>query len=238
MQALIFAGGKGTRLLPDTATVPKPMLRIAGVPLLEILLRQLARQGFREVVLALGHLPEVVTNFVGDGARFGVHMQTLCENEPLGTAGAIALALPHLGENFLTLNGDLLTTMDFAAFADQHRRLGADVSMAIARRAVRSAFGVIQHDDDLRFLDYFEKQTRFETISLGCYVFRKAAIEALLSQPERIDMPELMLRLRDARADVRCVVQECAWYDIGQPDDYRRAQEWFVQARGEILPGA
>jgi len=113
MKALILVGGKGTRLRPYTTVIPKPLLPIGDLPVLEIILRQLKRAGVEEVILAVGHMAHLFESFFQDGKRFGLSITYSFEDKPLGTAGAIAHALDSLGENFIVMNGDLLTTLNY-----------------------------------------------------------------------------------------------------------------------------
>jgi NDP-sugar pyrophosphorylase family protein len=120
VQAIILAGGKGTRLRPYTTTFPKPLMPIDDLPILEIVLRQLARAGFDRIIMTTGHLAEMIRLFCGDGSKWGVHIEYTFEDRPLGTAGPIALLTDKVDDNFLVMNGDLLTTMDYRRSFNTH----------------------------------------------------------------------------------------------------------------------
>ncbi len=238
MKALLLAGGRGTRLLPYTTTVPKPLFPIGDIPIMELLLRQLGRHGLREVFVATGYLGHLIETFFGDGEKLGLSLRYLREVNPLGTAGPIAAALPDLGADFLVLNGDLVTTLDFSEFQNFHKKLSADATVAVTTRRTTSQFGLIEQDAEGRLTNYREKPTETATVSMGCYVFRAAALEPRVRAGEYLDMPDLILRLRDAGANVRCHTQSCRWFDVGRPEDHKLANEWFAAHREEFLAPA
>jgi NDP-sugar pyrophosphorylase family protein len=238
MKAVLLAGGKGTRLLPYTAIFPKPLVPIGEIPVMELILRQLAHRGFREIIIAVGHLGHLIEAYFQNGDRFGVSIQYLRETSPLGTAGPVAAALPLLGEDehFLVMNGDLVTTMDFSLLREDHLRQGADATVAVHQRTVASEFGVIDMDAAGRLTGYREKPSQTMILSMGCYVFRRAALEGQLHEGERLDMPDLILRLHAAKKEVFCHAPSCRWLDIGRPEDHQVAGEWFAAHRSEFLP--
>ncbi len=236
MHALLLAGGKGTRLLPYTTIIPKPLRPVGEIPMMELLVRQLRASGITKIFVVVGHLGSLIEAFFQDGAAFGVSMQYLREKQPLGTAGPLAAALALLGETFLVLNGDLLTTLDFAELARAHRETGADATVSVFPREVRSEFGVIEQDSTGRLTGYREKPVRTFSVSMGCYAFRRDALLPHMQPGEPLDMPELILRMHEAGANVRCHSQPCRWLDIGRPEDHHLANEWFAQHRDEFLP--
>lgn len=234
VDALLLAGGRGTRLGPYAAVLPKPLVPLGDMPVLEILLRRLHRHGLTNLVLCTGHLAELIQAYFGDGTRFGVRLRYAREDRPLGTAGPIRL-VPDLGDPFLVLNGDLLTTLDLAAMLAAHRRSGADATIATYPREVRIDFGVLDIDDDGHLQQYREKPVYHFDVSMGVYVFRHHVLELIRPQ-ERLDIPELVERIRAAGGRVACHRSDCYWLDIGRPDDYARAQQEFEQHRGRFLP--
>ena len=142
MQAVILAGGQGTRLRPYTAVLPKPLMPIGDMPILEIVLRQLQRAGFRDVTLAVSYLAEMMQAYCGDGSRFGLRIRYSRETASLSTAGPLKL-IPGLDDTFLVMNGDLLTTLDYAALIRFHREHGAMATIATHRRTVLIDYGVV-----------------------------------------------------------------------------------------------
>ncbi|MEO7932233.1 MAG: sugar phosphate nucleotidyltransferase [Chthoniobacterales bacterium] len=236
MQALLLAGGKGTRLLPYTTIIPKPLMPIGDMPVMELLVRQLRASGVTEILVAIGHLGSLIEAFFQDGTAFGVSIRYLRENQPLGTAGPLTTALPELGEDFLVLNGDLLTTLNFAKLLQAHRETQADATVSVFPREMKSEFGVIEQDNTGLLIGYHEKPVQTFVVSMGCYAFRRTALLPHLKPGEPLDMPALILRLHDAGANVRCHSQACRWLDIGRPEDHLLANEWFAEYRHEFLP--
>jgi NDP-sugar pyrophosphorylase family protein len=236
MKALIMAGGRGTRLLPYTTIIPKPLMPVGDRPILEILLWQLRAAGIREVVLSVGHLSHLFRAYFGDGRRLGMRIKYVEETEPLGTAGSIGLALPHLGGNFLMMNGDLLTTMDFGGFMRHHERSKAAATIGIHKRDVKIEFGVISVTPEGDLKSYDEKPMLHYQLSMGVYVLNRRMVEPHVWPVRRVDAPDLMLNLLAARRRVSCYSEKCYWLDIGRPEDYRIANEVIKWGRFK-LPG-
>ena len=145
MMAIILAGGKGTRLKPFTISIPKPLLPLGDLPILEIVIRQLAAAGCSRVVLTLGHLAHLFTAFIGDGSRWGIRIEHLIEDEPLGTAGCLRL-ISGLEDDFIVMNGDLLTTLDYRKLLDDHIVRDNWATIATTNRHVDIGYGVIEAD--------------------------------------------------------------------------------------------
>lgn len=234
MQAVILAGGQGTRLRPYTAVLPKPLMPIGDMPILEIVLRQLARAGFAEVTLAVSYLAEMIQAYCGDGSRFGLRLRYSRETEALSTAGPLRL-VPGLDGTFLVMNGDLLTTLDYAALVRAHRESGAVATIAIHRRSVRIDYGVVEPAADGTLARYVEKPEYHYRVSMGVNVLEPRALEHI-RPGEALGMPDLMLRLRDAGLRVMTCELPCLWLDIGRMDDYETALETFRTRRAEFLP--
>src|SRR5438094_583587 len=142
MHAVILAGGKGTRLRPYTTVFPKPLMPVGDLPILEVVIRQLRAAGCSGVTLAVGHLAELLMAFFGDGGRWGLPIDYVREEQPLGTVGALAL-LPPFEAPFLLMNGDVLTTLDYRTLLERHRQAGAIATIAMHERAVQIDLGVI-----------------------------------------------------------------------------------------------
>jgi NDP-sugar pyrophosphorylase family protein len=231
--AVILAGGLGLRLRPYTMNIPKPLLPLGDHPTLEIVLRQLAAQGFTRVVITLGHLPELMEATLGSGERFGLELQYEREEVPLGTAGALRL-VDDLPDTFLVMNGDLLTTVDYADVVEQQRRSEGAATVVLARRQVHIDYGVVHLGQDGRLDRYEEKPVLQYFVSTGIYALDKSAVDLL---PEgRCDMPDLMNRINTDGPGVHCHVTDAYWQDIGRFDDYQRASADFVADPGRFLP--
>ena len=235
MRAVILAGGKGTRLAPYTTILPKPLMPVGDMPILEIVIRQLARHGFNELTLAVGHLAELLMAYCGDGSRFDVKIDYSREEQPLGTAGPIAL-VSNLNETFLVMNGDLLTTIDYGAMLKYHRERGALATIACYQRDVKIDLGVIDVDSDNWVANYIEKPTYHYAVSMGIYIF-EPAILGYITRGQRLDLPELVLNLIKEGKKVNVYNFDGYWLDIGRHDDYEQAIDEFSAHRDEFLPG-
>lgn len=234
-QAVIMAGGKGTRLHPYSALLPKPLMPLGDMPVLELLLRRLRRAGVTDVILAVNHLRHLLEAYFGDGSKLGLSIRYHNEDKPLGTAGALGDMLDDLDEHFIVSNGDLLTSMDLQAMARQHLDLGCDASVGVHERENKIDFGLIEFDTDRRLSAYREKPTSLYYVSMGIYILRREAVRHEIAAGEYLDMPTLLLKLRAANADVRCYHDQCFWLDIGRPDDFALAQSMFEQNRTLFL---
>jgi NDP-sugar pyrophosphorylase family protein len=233
MRAVILAGGKGTRLAPYTTVLPKPLMPVGDMPILEIVIRQLARHGFTEITLAVGHLAELVMAYCGDGSKFGVNIDYSREEEPLGTAGPISL-IPNLNETFLVMNGDLLATLDYSAMWNYHRERSAIATLASYRRDIKIDLGVIESEDGW-VKDYIEKPTYHYAVSTGIYIFEPAILEYIV-RGMPLDLPELMLRLLKSAQKINIYNFDGYWLDIGRHDDYETAITEFNLHRPDFLP--
>jgi NDP-mannose synthase len=233
MRAVILAGGKGTRLAPYTTILPKPLMPIGDMPILEIVIRQLAHHGVRNITLAVGHLAELLMAYCGNGEKFGIKIDYSREEMPLGTAGPISL-IPNLDETFLVMNGDLLSTLDYSAMCNYHRERGAIATLASYRRDIRIDLGVIEAEDGW-VKDYIEKPIYHYSVSTGIYIFEPAILQ-YIERGQHLDLPELVLRLLKEGQKVNVYDFDGYWLDIGRHDDYETAIEEFLLHRGEFLP--
>lgn len=233
MKAVILAGGKGTRLAPYTTILPKPLMPIGDMPILEIVIRQLAYHGVGDVTLAVGYLAELLMAYCGNGEKFGIKINYSREKEPLGTAGPISL-IPDLNETFLVMNGDLLATLDYSAMWKHHVERGAIATLASYRRDVKIDLGVIESKDGW-VKDYIEKPTYHYSVSTGIYIFEPAILQ-YIEPGKHLDLPELILRLLKEGQKVNVYDFDGYWLDIGRHDDYETAIQEFLVHRAEFLP--
>jgi NDP-sugar pyrophosphorylase family protein len=236
MQAVILAGGKGTRLRPYTTVLPKPLMPLGDRPILEIILRQLRRAGVRRVILAVGYMGQLFRAFFEDGQRLGLEISYTYEERPLGTAGALGGMLDQLDDDFLVMNGDLLTTLSYRNLFEFHRARGAAATIGLHRRDVKIDFGVIEADPDGRLQRYIEKPLYHFDVSMGVNVVNRRAAEPYLAPGAYLDLPDLMLKLVGGGASVYCYREPCEWLDIGRVDDYQRAADIFESRKAEFLP--
>jgi len=232
MQALILAGGEGTRLKPFTNVIPKPLVPIGDLPILEVVLRQLKHHGADRIILAVNKLARLIEAFFGDGSRLGLEIVYSLEDKPLGTAGPIRLA-DNLDEDFIVMNGDLLTTIDYTDFFRRHKVKRATATIATFQKEVKIDLGVLETKDD-SFTNYIEKPTYHFTVSIGIYVLNRRVLR-FIDGDRRFDMPDLVLALHNAGEKIVCYSGDYDWLDIGRMDDYERAVQLFEANRDKYL---
>ncbi|HEY3827697.1 MAG TPA: sugar phosphate nucleotidyltransferase [Solirubrobacteraceae bacterium] len=238
-RAVILAGGKGTRLRPYTTVLPKPLMPIGDRPVLDIIVRQLKAHGFQRITVATGHLAELIEVFFRDGSVYGIPIDYYREDEPLGTVGALALIDGLREEDVLVMNGDVLTDIDYGALLAHHQASDAAATIATKGRHVQISLGVLRFGDEgdpTRLTGYDEKPAIDYTASMGVYCFAPRALDHI-DAGERIDFPDLVLRLIAAGEIVRSWPSDDYWLDIGRHDDYEQAQEEFERVRARLIPG-
>lgn len=231
VRAVILAGGKGTRLMPLTANLPKPLVPVGGLPILEIIVRQLRRRGITDLTLSVGHLHGLLQAHFGDGAPWGVGIDYSHETEPLGTAGPVAL-VERLSDPFLVLNGDLLCSIDYADMIARHRASGALVTIASFAKRHKIELGVLETEGD-RLVDYVEKPVKSYLVSMGIYAMSPEVVR-YIPKGERFDLPDLVRRLISEGRRIDLYRFDGYWRDIGTMDEYAAANEEFETVRPEL----
>ncbi len=233
--AVILAGGKGTRLRPFTITLPKPLVPIGDESsVLEIVIRQLAHQGFGSATLAIGHFGELIEAYVGDGTQWGMAIDYAREQEPLGTMGPVVQVADRLPEHFLVLNGDTLTEMNYARLLEAHAASDAPITVATARRETRVEFGVLEIADG-RVTGFREKPVIGYTVAIGAYAVSRAALQRY-PVGEALGFDELMRDLIARGEHPASFDFTGFWLDIGRPEDYDRANVEFDAIKARLLP--
>lgn len=233
--AVILAGGKGTRLRPYTTTIPKPLVPIGDdCAILEIVLRQLARDAFSRVTIAIGHLGELIRAYVGGGTQWGLEVDYATEEQPLGTMGPVVSILDRLPERFLVLNGDILTDLPFAALLDAHAASDAPLTIAAYRRQVDVDFGVLEVEAG-RLVGFREKPSLHYQVSMGVYALSRATL-ASYPAGRPLGFDGLVLDLLAAGRQPAIYPFDGYWLDIGRPEDYDRANAEFAGLRSKLLP--
>jgi NDP-sugar pyrophosphorylase family protein len=209
---------------------------IGDMPILEVVLRQLKAAGVTRVTMAVGYLAELMQAFFGDGKRLGLEIDYSFEERPLGTVGPLTL-IPSLADeqDFLMMNGDVLTTIDYSKLFERHRTSGADVTIATYRREVKIDFGVIETDGADLLTGYVEKPRFDYRVSMGVYCFN-AEVLRRLEPGTYCDFPDLVKSLLAAGRQVASYPFDGYWLDMGRPDDYATAIEEFEARRAEFLP--
>jgi len=206
---------------------------IGEFPILEVVVRQLARHGFDHITLAVNHQAEIIRAFFGDGAKWGVTIDYSLEDAPLGTMGPLRL-IPDLPEHFLVMNGDLLTDIDFSRFHDEHVAAQELFTVSSYRREQRIDYGTLEADSEGRLQRFAEKPVVPYEVSMGIYMVSRRAIEHVpVGEPYGFD--QLMLALLGAQQTVRVRSFGGYWLDIGRPDDYAQAIEEFDHMRHRFL---
>jgi NDP-sugar pyrophosphorylase family protein len=234
-RAIVLCGGAGTRLRPFTTTIPKPLAPVGEKPILEILLRRLARAGFGRATLCVSRAAELLRAFFGDGARLGIALDYAVEERPLGTVGPLTL-LPDLPEHVLVVMGDILTDADPASLLDRHIARGNDATVAACTRRVPVDFGVLRADAG-RLLEFTEKPVLEVDVSMGLYGLARRLVERL-PRGEPYGFDRLMID-GIARGDrIEVVRHEGFWLDIGRPEDFDRANELYPSMKARLDPDA
>lgn len=236
MRAVVLAGGRGTRLAPYTTSFPKPLVPIGDLPILDIVLRQLRWYGIEEAILSVGHLAALIeAYFLAREPIPGLKISYLRESKPLGTAGALAM-LGNADENLLVVNGDVLTTLNFAEMMDFHAQQESVLTIAVHPKTVQIDLGVLDVDDSGSIVAYREKPSLEYLCSMGVYLYSRKALEAI-EPGQRLDFPDLVLRMLAQNHRVASYRPDCYWLDIGRPDDYEMANDEFARMRHLFLPG-
>ncbi|MBU6227216.1 MAG: NDP-sugar synthase [Acidobacteria bacterium] len=240
MDAVILVGGFGTRLRPLTLSVPKPLLPVGNVPIVQRILVALERAGVTRAVLALGFKPEPFLAAFPDGRCGGVELVYAVEPEPLDTAGAIAFAARHAGisSTFVVANGDVLTGLDIVRVVDFHRASGAEGTLHLVPVDDPSQFGVVETDATGRVLRFVEKPAPGETtsrnVNAGTYVLEPSVIDRVpvggKLSIERVVFPEMV-----ASASLYAIPTDDAWIDTGRPETFLAANMSAVEAAGSSI---
>jgi NDP-sugar pyrophosphorylase family protein len=236
MRAVILAGGRGTRLAPYTTVIPKPLLPVGDMPILEVLIRQLAYYGFNRVTLSLGYMAEYFKLFFAHHKSLSrlVEVDFVEEEHPTGTAGSLS-AVPDLEGTFLVMNGDLLTSIDYRELIEFHRRHGAILTIATQNKKVPIDLGVLDTDDQGAVIGYREKPLLHYQISMGIYVY-EAEILRHIPKNDYLDFPDLVCKLLSDNRRVHTFFNDACWLDLGRAEDLQQATEVFLARRHEFLP--
>ncbi len=222
MQALILAGGEGTRLRPLTSTIPKPVVPLAGRPFIAYMLDWLRAHGVQEAILAAGFMADEVKAVLGDGSGLGIRLEYVLEPKPLGTGGALKYAQDLLHDRFLMLNGDVLTDIDLGAQLEQHERAGARATLALVEVEDPSAYGLVRLAADHAVEEFIEKPASAHPphlINAGVYVLERDVLDEIAptgtpSSIERDVFPQLI-----GQGLFGCPARGY-WLDIGTPERY------------------
>jgi dTDP-glucose pyrophosphorylase len=219
---IVMAGGLGTRLQPHTETCPKPLLPVAGKPMLEHILERAQGDGFTRFVIAVRYLGQMIEDYFGDGSRWGVEISYLREESPLGTAGALSLLKPRPAESVVVTNGDVLTDVRYSDFLDFHLRNGATATMAVRLFEWQHPYGVVA-TQGIEITSFEEKPVYRSNINAGVYALRPEAFDSL-RQGQRCDMPTLFQSIQARGNRIVVYPMHEPWLDVGRPSDYAKAE--------------
>lgn len=221
MQAVILAGGKGVRLKPYTVSLPKPLVPVGEEPILKILLQNLRRQGVREATICVNHMADLIEAYFGDGSKFGISVQYTHEQQPLGTAAPIKL-IKTLPDDFLVMNGDLLTDISFKQLYWQHKHNDAIMTIATHTQKIKVDYGVIKPGPDHTAESFVEKPTYDINVCMGIYALNKRALD-YIPDGTRFGFDDLVKALLAKGETVRTFPHTGYWLDIGRPEEYEQA---------------
>lgn len=232
-RAIILAGGKGTRLQPYTVVLPKPLMPLGEYPILEVIIRQLVQHGFDHVTLAVNHQAEIIRAFFQDGAKWGIKIDYSLEDKPLSTMAPLRL-INDLPENFLVMNGDILTDLSFSDVFEEHVRKNNIFSISSHVRDQKIDYGVLEIDVDGYLCGFSEKPKSQYLVSMGVYMVSSRIMD-FIPEGQSYGFDNLMLDLIAAKQAVSVREFDGYWLDIGRPDDYMQAIQEFEQMKSRFL---
>ncbi|MFX0047386.1 MAG: sugar phosphate nucleotidyltransferase [Candidatus Hermodarchaeota archaeon] len=234
MKAIILAGGKGTRLRPFTYSLPKPLMPIGGeMPILEIILTQLKKNEFTDITIAVNYMAKIIKAFFGDGSDWGLSIDYSFEEKPLSTIGPLTL-IGDLPENFLVMNGDILTDLNYKKFLEWHVRNKNEISIATYKRSSKIEFGVLKYNDNQDIFEFVEKPEYHFNVSMGVYALNKSVIDTL-PKNEPYGFDQLMIDGIKNRMKIKAFPHDSYWLDIGRDDDFQQANEDYLKNKKKIL---
>lgn len=232
-RAVILAGGKGTRLRPYTVVLPKPLMPIGDYPILEVIIRQLMQNGFNRITMAVNHQADLIQTFFGDGSKWGIKIDYSLEDKPLSTMAPLKL-INDLPDNFLVMNGDILTDLDYNEFYESHVNNNNIFTISAYQREVKSEFGVLELNDNNTLVGFKEKPIQKYDVSMGIYMVSKKAVD-YIPEDTFYGFDHLMIDLMNNNQEPKVKRFDGYWLDIGRPDDYEQAIEEFDKLKDKFL---
>jgi len=232
-RAVILAGGKGTRLRPYTVVLPKPLMPIGEFPILEVIIRQLVRHGFDHVTMAVNHQAEIIRAFFQDGAKWNIRIDYSQEDKPLSTMAPLRL-IHNLPENFLVMNGDILTDLSYSDLFEEHVSKNNIFTISSHVREQKIDYGVLEADASGHLSGFTEKPKTKYIVSMGVYMASRRIID-FIPEGQSYGFDNLMLDLIAAKQPAAVCEFDGYWLDIGRPDDYMQAIEEFDQMKPRFL---
>ncbi|MFA2567567.1 sugar phosphate nucleotidyltransferase [Bacillus wiedmannii] len=233
MRAVIMAGGKGIRLHPYTKIIPKPLIPLNEIPILEVILRQLQYHGFTHVTLTLNYKARLIQTYFGDGKELGLNIDYTVEDKEMGTIGPLTL-IENLNEPFLLMNADILTDLDFSKFYKEHIDSNAIGTVMLYNHSLNVDFGVVERNSIGEITDYLEKPSHDLLISSGIYMLNPESI-FYLNKDEEIGAPEFLKKLIKSQKIVKSYTHEGVWMDIGTKRGLDLATDFFQKNKNQLL---
>jgi NDP-sugar pyrophosphorylase family protein len=233
MRAIILAGGHGTRLKPYTVVLPKPLMPIGEYPIIEIIVRQLVYYGFTHITMAVNHQADIIKAFFGDGNKWNTKIDYSLEDKPLSTMGPLKI-IHDLPDNFLIMNGDILTDLDFCEFYHYHEENENIFTISAYQRIQCSEYGVLEVNSEDRLIGFKEKPAVTYDVSMGIYMANKRILD-YIPEGQLYGFDHLMLDLIKDEKPVFIKRFAGYWLDIGRPDDYLQAIEEFEHLKEHFL---
>jgi len=233
-RAIILAGGKGSRLHPYTIVLPKPLMPIGEFPILEVIIKQLAANEFSHVTLAVNHQAEIIQAFFGNGGKWGIKIDYSLEDKPLSTMAPLKL-IDDLPEQFLVMNGDILSNFCFSHFYNQHKKNSSLFMIAMYKREIKSEFGVLTTNKQGQLIRFKEKPVSIYDVSMGIYMLDRKVLD-MIPDNQAYGFDDLMYTLIAQKRFPDTYSFDGYWLDIGRPDDYRTAIDLFEDNKQLFLP--
>lgn len=219
MQAIIMAGGKGTRLRPYTNILPKPLLPIGNISILEINIKQLVKSGIDNIILSVGYMGGLIETVIGNGDKYGIKIIYSYEDNPLGTVGGLSLVKNLLEEHFIVMNGDILHDLNFNNLFEDHIKSKTDVTITTFLQQHKVRLGVLELEGK-SIVKYIEKPTKEYLVSIGMYILNKKTVEFFVKKNEYLDFPTLINTLIENKMKINSFLHNGLWIDIGTTEEY------------------
>ncbi|TGM56521.1 sugar phosphate nucleotidyltransferase [Leptospira adleri] len=232
-RAVILAGGKGTRLRPYTTVLPKPLMPIGEYPILEVIVKQLVRYGYSRITMAVNHQAQLIQAFFQDGSKWKVEIDYSLEDKALGTMGPLKL-ISDLPNDFLVMNGDVLTDIDFESFYNTHVASKSVYTISSKKRQQKIDYGVLETNSKGMLIGFHEKPTQDYEVSMGVYMVNQEALN-FIPRDEVFGFDHLMLKLIEKQKTISVIAHSGYWLDIGRPDDYEKAIDEFETMKNRLF---
>lgn len=235
IEVILMAGGKGTRLRPFTHVLPKPLVPLGEISILEMVLKQLKNYGFKNIAISVGYKAEIIMAVIGRGERFDLNISYYKEDIPIGTIGSLT-EINNLADDFIVMNGDICTNLNFMDFYNYHKNTNSIATIASLIRKDRLPFGILEINDQNKTIVGFKEKPLVEyVVSMGVNAFKVDILE-LIPHKQFFGFDDLMLKMIEQNMNPHYMLFNGLWYDVGRPDDYERMLESFENNPEHYLP--